>query len=162
MPPIRVGSTNITKVYLGSTELDKVYVGSTEVFSSARPLPISLSGATFTMRHWGGGGPLYVPRLTLLIQTNPTTLGLGTYYPFNIAGYVSLRGSSNRWNFAYRPPVSGYGSGIGYRLDDVTLINYPYIRISSFSEVYTLFYRAEKDGYTTQSYQSVRNSSFPR
>ena len=35
MPPINLGSTEISKIYLGSTEVDKAYLGSTEVYSTA-------------------------------------------------------------------------------------------------------------------------------
>jgi hypothetical protein len=44
---IKLGSSDIAKVYLGATEVDKIYLGATEVYSAASLLLDTYTGAEF-------------------------------------------------------------------------------------------------------------------
>ena len=50
---MKIGTTDVSKIYLGSTEVTKIYLGTTEVYSSSvEPAPQPTTGDTLVLMHF--------------------------------------------------------------------------------------------------------------
>tara|TARA_R100001460_G_scaffold16061_1_gene35284 strand:- start:4315 stop:4962 length:648 start_codon:yes stop_codon:yes gene_type:complete len=102
--PIKVGSSEMTKLYVGSTEISKAYKGSDQVFPSS-------TGTTTT---WVGDSETIGSLESQFGGTN------GTYDPTKSThSLLRMHIDQSAWSGGSTPSIStsGFGSAVGWNVD---------------------------------------------